>query len=605
MSNKNTEQFSLSEIREVAENTFEVSFDIKGRDFVFEAGQYVRIEIPYDLYDDYFGNNRFFSVLSSPNDKDNIKIAFRMSDSSFKETLVRMHSGSLVGISSPLGAFVLPEKNDKDVLFIAGGIGITPFLSMIRYATENKSKQNITLVYSNRDEKNSAYLEELKNLEKQNNKFNLKNNFGKLDQSALKELLSGMDLKNTVCYVAGPPKMVSSVKDNLLDLSVPEENLKTEEFSGYSKKEKIKLERKTLEKLDNLLKDAKKLSSIFENSFDGILITDTSGIIRYVNPSWEKLTGWKSEEVVAKVTPRILKSGLKDSEFYNELWESILKGDSFRSDLINKKKNGELYDTDEIMIPFKDEKGEIIGFAGFQRDITEHKKVEKMKDEFVSVASHQLRTPMTTIKLFIELLLGEGFDKLTDSQKKYIETIGESTEKMINLINDLLDTSRLESNKIVSRKEDVDLYEFLDDIISDTKLLISAKKCNISLKKPDRESIKIFTDPNLLRQVFRNILDNSMKYSKENICDIGMSLEISDKKFLVKIEDNGIGMSEKDKERVFDRFFRAEEAVRLSSEGSGLGLYVSKNIVNILGGKIWFESKKEEGTTFFVELPIR
>lgn len=151
----------IIEQRTIAEKTDEVSFDLSGKNFVFIAGQYIRVTIPKLLYADPKGSSRVFTIASSPNEKNKLSIAFRDSGSGFKRTLLELPRGSLVEIEGPFGHFVLPRDASRPLVFIAGGIGITPFLSMIRFANENKLNYQITLLYANKNKENAAYLEEL------------------------------------------------------------------------------------------------------------------------------------------------------------------------------------------------------------------------------------------------------------------------------------------------------------------------------------------------------------------------------------------------------------------------------------------------------------
>ncbi|MBI3671448.1 PAS domain-containing sensor histidine kinase [Candidatus Azambacteria bacterium] len=358
------------------------------------------------------------------------------------------------------------------------------------------------------------------------------------------------------------------------------------------------------DELKNILRDTSKLSSIIENSFDGIVITDKEGVIRYVNKAWEKMTGWTREEVIGKVTPRILKSGEKSQEFYENLWKTITSGGVARAEIQDKRKDGALYDTDEIIMPVKGGAGEIVGYAGFQRDITDRKKIDRMKTEFISVASHQLRTPMTTIRLFVELLSSEDFGELNKDQKEHVGEIYKATKRMIALLNDLLDVSRADSGKLKINRESVDVEELVQSILEETKLITKSKHCGIHFDVPGQKLPNTYTDPHLLRQIFRNLLDNAVNYSNVDLCRISLKLGTEDGFIKVGITDSGIGISDSDKERIFTRFFRAENAVRISPDGTGLGLHVVKNIAELLGGRVWFESELGKGSTFYFTIPI-
>src|SRR3990167_11558885 len=163
----------------IAQKTNEVSFGLSDKEFVFMAGQYIQMALPELLYPDPKGASRTLSIASSSNDKEKISIAFRDSGSGFKKTLMELPLGTLVDIEGPFGFFTLPRNAAQSVVFIAGGIGITPCISMIRFADEIERPGRITLLYANRDKQSAAYLDELEAMANRNPRFILKNKFGR------------------------------------------------------------------------------------------------------------------------------------------------------------------------------------------------------------------------------------------------------------------------------------------------------------------------------------------------------------------------------------------------------------------------------------------
>jgi ferredoxin-NADP reductase/DMSO/TMAO reductase YedYZ heme-binding membrane subunit len=215
----------------IAEKTCEVSFDVSGEKFEFSAGQYIRINIPTLLYPDQKGAGRDFSIASSPHDKNKISIAFRDSGSGFKRTLMELPHGSLVDIEGPFGYFTLPPDTSRPLVFIAGGIGITPFLSMIRFVAEKRLNHHITLLYANRNREGAAYLEELTTIDEQNSHSLLKNQFGRIDADFIRQAVKNLD--EPVWYIAGPPAMVADMRDVLSRLGVNDARIYFEDFVGY------------------------------------------------------------------------------------------------------------------------------------------------------------------------------------------------------------------------------------------------------------------------------------------------------------------------------------------------------------------------------------
>ncbi len=218
-------------VSEIAKGTFEVRLK-RPKDFFFEAGQYIQLKIPKLKYADYKGNSRVFSLASSPNEKNFLSVAFRNTQSGYKKTLIEMDKGKKeVLIEGPYGFFTLPEKKDKNLVFIAGGIGITPFLSMIKLCHESKNGYKITLVYCNKDKESSAYLEELEKIAKENKNFSLICHFGRLNVDLIKKNLP--NIKSDFCYIVGPPAMMDAAEQILLSVGVEKDNILKEGFVGY------------------------------------------------------------------------------------------------------------------------------------------------------------------------------------------------------------------------------------------------------------------------------------------------------------------------------------------------------------------------------------
>jgi signal transduction histidine kinase/HAMP domain-containing protein len=271
---------------------------------------------------------------------------------------------------------------------------------------------------------------------------------------------------------------------------------------------------------------------------------------------------------------------------------------------LGEKQIGNFY-FEIIISPVKDAKEKVTGGILIFHDITHLKEIDRMKTEFVSVASHQLRTPLTAIKLFTEMMVRGDVGELSPDQKDYLMNIYESTERMVRLVNDLLSLSRLESGRLKVEPKPTSLIAMVESVISEVKPLADSKKCEIVFNKGDENLPDIPMDPNLVRQVAHNLITNSVRYSKEGAGHVEASIRKKDDFYELKVSDNGIGIAAADQARMFQKFFRADNAVKKETEGSGLGLYVCRMIAEVSGGKIWFESKVDVGTTFYLSLPIK
>jgi len=352
---------------------------------------------------------------------------------------------------------------------------------------------------------------------------------------------------------------------------------------------------------ENLASDLEKFKLAVDGASDHIIITDIDANIVYANEAAERITGYKISEMIGN-NPGKLWGGQMKKEYFKQMWQVIkIQKNIFKGELINKRKNGEIYDAEVRISPIKDKKNNVLFFVGIERDVTEAKNIDRAKTEFISIASHQLRTPLTGIKWFAELLL---FDEkqLTEKQYDYIKKIYNSNQKMLNLVKDLLDVSHIESGKKFSiQKKNINLATIIKRAVSDH--LPAGKVKRVSIDKIGiPKSLSIYADGDKIYQVLQNLLTNAIKYSK-----IGGKIEVGVQKnknsYLVFVRDYGLGIPSTSRENIFEKFYRAKNVVEAGSAGTGLGLYIAKSIVEAHGGKIWFESTENKETTFYFELP--
>lgn len=216
--------------KQVAEKTLEISFR-RPEKFSFKSGQYIQLGVPKLLYSDIKGASRVFSIASSPLDQEKISVVFRDTGSGFKRTLKEVSINAPVDIEGPHGFFTLPQNPAHPPVLIAGGIGITPYLSMIRFATKHDLTFPITLLYFNRNKESTAFLEELQDMANHNKYFTLKNKFGKVDEQFIRQNVKNM--QDCTWYIAGPPNMIDAVRNILLLLGIRAESIFYEGFDGY------------------------------------------------------------------------------------------------------------------------------------------------------------------------------------------------------------------------------------------------------------------------------------------------------------------------------------------------------------------------------------
>ncbi|MFH0891883.1 MAG: ATP-binding protein [Candidatus Falkowbacteria bacterium] len=337
--------------------------------------------------------------------------------------------------------------------------------------------------------------------------------------------------------------------------------------------------------------------SLVENLSDGVIMFDAEKEITLVNAAATKFTGLSRSGFVLSSFYKLF-SGFDMNATINEALEG---GEG----LFKKEAQlSERYVFEISAIPVKDNQGKVFGGAVILHDITHLKEVDRMKTEFVSVASHQLRTPLTAIKLFTEMMLNEQVGKLKKEQREYLDNIYESTERMVRLVNDLLSLSRLESGSLRVEPKSTDLHEFTLNIIKEIEPLAQVKGVSIIFGGASKNLPPLAVDVNLIRQVIHNLITNAVRYSKSG-GRVNVEIKKDNGEYLLTIKDSGIGIPEKAQGRIFEKFFRADNAIKNETEGTGLGLYVSKMIVENSGGRIWFKSAQGEGTVFYVALPTK
>ncbi|MDP3394746.1 PAS domain S-box protein [Sediminibacterium sp.] len=385
----------------------------------------------------------------------------------------------------------------------------------------------------------------------------------------------------------------------------------------------------------------RKLSRAVEQIPLTVVITNLEGNIEYANPYTFQTTGYTQEELLGK-NPKVLKSGETSLEEYEHLWGNITHGKEWKGFFHNRKKDGSMYWEQATIGPILNENGEITHYIAIKEDITERKRIqdelkdlnlhleEKIKErtidienanislinanqeaqkanqakiDFLSKMSHELRTPMNSILGFGQLL---QMSELTPIQEKGVHHILDSGKHLLNLINEVLDISRIESGRISISVEPIEVYDVINEIKD--SLQFSANQKNISINCQLKNTVPTYVkaDRQRLKQVLINLTNNAIKYNNEGgevniVVDTKPTTEEGYTPIRISIIDNGWGIEEKDLERIFIPFERIG-AEKTNVEGTGLGLAVVKQLIDIMGGKVGVKSKPGEGSTFWIEL---
>ncbi len=363
-------------------------------------------------------------------------------------------------------------------------------------------------------------------------------------------------------------------------------------------------------------KDEAMLSSLGE----ALVVTDRAGKIRLVNPVFEQLLEWKISEIFGKHVLDVI-------PIQDEKGGPISLQNHFKSVLEEGKKIS--VNTDAAYYYVKKNKGrfpaaitvtpimlgkQIIGAVQVFRDVTREKEMDEAKSEFVSLASHQLRTPLATVNWYTEMLLDGDAGRVLKAQREYLDQIYHANQRMVELVNAFLNVSRLEFGTFAVEPEPINIVEITESVVAEMKLQIEPKRLKIE-QQYEKNIPLVPADPKLVRIIVQNLLSNAVKYTPdEGRIDVQVSLnreslvysDRAPKRYIrIAVKDTGYGIPEEDQSKIFSKMYRADNVKEIDAEGTGLGLYLVKEVLDRVGGMIWFESRgKNQGTSFYVTIPV-
>lgn len=359
--------------------------------------------------------------------------------------------------------------------------------------------------------------------------------------------------------------------------------------------EKKAIEKKIVERTAQIEAEKHKLLQVTENMNDGaILIDKDQNIIFANNKIYQMLGAERGDE---------LNFGLIKTHFNITSIEKL-----FNKCLLNKSSHvsevevkGRVYEMFSHCLGKEKRVGEMEGCFILIADITDVKLLERSKSELVAVASHQLRTPLTAMRGNAEMLIDESFGPVNLQQKELLEDVMSSIKRLIGMVNDMLDITKIEQGKLELVNKSVSLTDITNSVVEDLRAFAESRNVLIKIDLP--EQLTVYVDESRTRQVLQNLIDNAIKYSKKP-----GNIEITARKSANFVElvlkDDGLGIPQVEQSKIFSRFYRASNVVNSGNSGSGLGLYVVRSIVSKLGGSIFFESEEGVGTTFFVTFPV-
>jgi len=430
---------------------------------------------------------------------------------------------------------------------------------------------------------------------------------GKWEGELLHTRRDGREIVVASRWVLQKDKLGNPVSIIKINRDITEKKKLEEKVASYTRELENRVAERTRELehvVSEVAMDAAKNKAIFESIGDGVIVVNEEGKIVRINPRGEEMMGVKAIDLIGQPYTKIaleMENGESVPEAERPLYNTLSQKKTVLSQstyyLVRKDKTR--FPVAMISTPIEIE-GRIIGAIDAFRDITREKEIDRAKSEFISIASHQLRTPLTTLSWYTESLLS-GREKLTPRQSEYLTEIKGATARLLELVASLLNISRIELGTFSLESKVIDVVKICREIQADMKTTIKKKKLKIRESFPkDLPVMKL--DMDLVRVVFQNLFSNAVKYTPKNGF-IYIGIERVKNNLIIKMQDSGCGIPKNDQKNMFNKFFRAENSKILDPNGNGLGLYITKTIVEYAKGKIWFESEENKGTTFFVDLP--
>jgi len=379
-------------------------------------------------------------------------------------------------------------------------------------------------------------------------------------------------------------------------------NKVTQELSGKYEtiiKEKIQNEEIAQNKFKKVLTDKKKTEAVIRSIAEGLVVVNAQGRVIMMNPAAEKLLGFSRKDKIG----RFLLDNLKEEQLFSLAKDSPDLQDR-EIELVSKTN-----ETKKVLrasnAVVEDENGQTVGMVSVLSDISKQKELDQLKSNFVSGVTHELRTPLLAIDKSISLILTKNVGEVSPTQEEFLSIAQRNIKRLSNLINDLLDLSKLEAGKMEIHARLSSIEYVINESIGVLDSWSKTKSIQIE-KKIEAGLPEINIDSDRIIQVLYNLIGNAIKFSPCNSnITITASLHDEGKAIIVSVQDNGVGIAKEDLPKIFDKFYQAGERIASDINGTGIGLSIVKEIVELHGGKAWAESEKGAGARFIFTLPFR
>jgi len=353
--------------------------------------------------------------------------------------------------------------------------------------------------------------------------------------------------------------------------------------------------------------EASRSQAILEAVADGVVVTGPDNEITFLNNSATSILGFATENILHQtldafggIFGKAASTWMQTINDWSNDPASYQPGDSYAEQLELEDGRIALVHLAPVIL-----QNDFLGTVSIFRDITHEVEVDRLKSEFVATVSHELRTPMTSIRGYVDILLMGAAGAMNENQVHFLQIVKNNTERLNILVNDLLDISRIEAGRITLSPQSLDLRDVAEDVLADILRRSEEENKPMAFSLETTKNLpRVLGDAERIRQVLGNLIDNAYHYTPEN-GQVTVNISATNGSLVrVDVKDSGVGISQEDQERIFDRFYRGEDPLVLATPGTGLGLAIVKQLIEMHHGKIWLESGGEgKGSTFSFTLP--
>jgi PAS domain S-box-containing protein len=377
--------------------------------------------------------------------------------------------------------------------------------------------------------------------------------------------------------------------------------------------------------LENNLRDEKQKSTIILNAIeDGVILIDKAGIIQLFNPGAAQITGWPEDEARKLNYKSIIRLVNDKGEPYDTQQDPLTQ--------IFKEAQETIRDNKAVLVtqsnkqipisisvsPLLDQNKQVTAAVAILRDVTKERQEEKQRTEFISTASHEMRTPVAAIEGYLALALNEKVSTIDSRARQYLEKAHDSTQHLGKLFQDLLTSAKAEDGRLTSHPILTEVGSYLEQLSNDLRFAADKKGLSLEFNLGSSQTIDatshnaaglkvikplyyVMVDPDRMREVITNLFDNAVKYTDQGKITIGLTGDQQVAQIYIK--DTGVGIPNEDIPHLFQKFYRVDNSATRTIGGTGLGLYICRKIVELYQGRIWVESVANKGSTFFINLP--